>query len=197
MFEASADDLTRREKARIIKTAVTPRPIAWVSSIDTEGNENLAPYSSYNYANLTRPVVMFNSTLGPSGERKDTVNNAIETEEFAVNIVTSDLLNVMDTTSANLDPAESEFSYADIESAPCAVIDAPRVAEAAVTLECALYDTMEIYDSIMVLGEVNHVQIDPDVMSDGKIDSRKLDTVGRLGGPYYTVSEPVEFERQF
>lgn len=200
MYEANAHELEGREKARIIKTAVTPRPIAWISSVDASGHENLAPFSSYNYANLGReenPVVLFNSTVGPSGAKKDTVNNAIETEEFAVNIVTADLLEPMDRTAAKLDPHESEFEVAGLESAPCRTITAPRVADAAVTLECTLYDTHDIHDSIMVLGEVQYFHVDEAAMIDGKIDSRTLDTVGRLGGPFYTISDPVEYERQY
>jgi flavin reductase (DIM6/NTAB) family NADH-FMN oxidoreductase RutF len=64
-------------------------------------------------------------------------------------------------------------------------------------MECTLYDTFEVADRLMVLGEVVHFHVSEDVLTDGKVDQRELPTVGRLGGPYYTVSEPVEFERQF
>lgn len=197
MHEFVAAELSRDENARLIKSAVTPRPIAWISSIDESGQENLAPFSSYNYVGSREPVVMFNSPSEASGRLKDTARNILDTEEFAVNVVTKEHLEPMDRTSAKLSPEESEFEYARIERAPCRHIDPPRVADAVLTMECTLYDAIEVYDKLMILGDVCHYHISDTVMSDGKIDSRKIDTVGRLGGPYYTVSEPVDFERQF
>jgi flavin reductase (DIM6/NTAB) family NADH-FMN oxidoreductase RutF len=197
MNEFAARDLSPDENARIIKSAVTPRPIAWISTVDRNGTENLAPFSSYNYVGSSTPVVVFNSPSEASGRMKDTARNALETEEFAVNVVTEALIEAMDSTSASLSPEESEFEFADVERAECRRISPPRVADAVVTMECTLYDAIEVYDKLMILGDVEHYHVSDEVVIDGKIDSRALDTVGRLGGPYYTVSEPVEFERQF
>jgi flavin reductase (DIM6/NTAB) family NADH-FMN oxidoreductase RutF len=71
------------------------------------------------------------------------------------------------------------------------------VAEASVVMECTLHDSMTVHDRLMILGDVRYLHVDEDVMTDGTIDMRKLPTVGRLGGPYYTVSDRVDFERQF
>ena len=197
MPEYDVDALDGRENGRIIKCAVTPRPIAWISTVDEEGADNLAPFSSYNYVSSSQPVVLFNTPNADHGGLKDTARNALETGEFAVNVVTEPLMEAMDTTSASLPPGESEFDLAGLERAECRVIDAPRVADAAVTMECTLYDSIEIHDRITIFGEVQHYHVDDDVLVDGKIEMERLPTVGRLGGPYYTVSEPVEFERQF
>jgi len=197
MNEFAARELSPEENARIIKSAVTPRPIAWISTVDRNGIENLAPFSSYNYVGSSTPVVVFNSPSESSGRMKDTARNALETEEFAVNVVTEALMEEMDSTSASLPPGESEFEFADLERAECRRISPPRVADAVVTMECTLYDAIEVYDKLMILGDVEHYHVSDDVLIEGKIDSRALDTVGRLGGPYYTVSDPVEFERQF
>ena len=191
------EDLDDRENARIIKSAVSPRPIAWISTVDEEGVDNLAPFSSYNYVSSSRPVVLFNSPNADHGGLKDTAHNALETGEFAVNVVDEPLLEPMDATAATLPPEESEFDFADVERAECERIDPPRVADAAVTMECTLYDSVEIYDRITIFGEVVRFHVSEDVMTDGEIDSRKLETVGRLGGPYYTVSEVAEFERRY
>lgn len=193
----SADELDPDEHARIIKTVVTPRPIAWISTVDEDGNENLAPFSSYNYVAFHPPVVLFNSPSEASGRMKDTARNAIETEEFAVNVVTEAHLEAMDHTSASVPPEESEFELADVDRAECREIAPPRVADAVVTMECTLYDAIEVYEKVMILGDVQRYHFADDVLTDGKVDSRNLDTVGRLGGPYYTVSDPIEFERQF
>ena len=196
MTAYDVDTLTERERARIIKSAVSPRPIAWVSTRGEDGSENLAPYSSYNYISSANPVVVFSSPNADHGGLKDTARNALDTGEFAVNVVTEPLLDRMDATSEPLPSGESEFEAADVARAACDRIDAPRVADAPITFECTLYDSIEIYDRISVFGEVVRFHVDESVTTDGKVDSRLLATVGRLGGPYYTGTDPLSFERQ-
>lgn len=190
---ADVDDATT---ARAIKTLVTPRPIAWISSVGAEGVDNLAPFSAYNYLSHAPPVLHV-STSRRDGRLKDTAENVLETDVFAVNVVTADHLEAMDTTSAAIEPGESEFDVAGVERAACTAIDAPRVADAAATMECELAETVELAGRLVLYGEVVHVHVDDDRLLDGQVDSRTMDTVGRLGGPYYTVSQPDEFERQF
>lgn len=197
MSEFSAQELDPAENARLVKSAVTPRPIAWISTVDENGVENLAPFSSYNYVGSSRPVVVFNSPSESSGRMKDTARNALATEEFAVNVVTEALVEEMDRTSASVPPGESEFDLADVERAECRRIAPPRVADAVVTMECTLYDAIDVYDKVMILGDVQYYHVSEDALTDGRIDSRKIDTVGRLGGPFYTVADPIDFERQF
>jgi flavin reductase (DIM6/NTAB) family NADH-FMN oxidoreductase RutF len=197
MQEFDAAERSARDNARIIKSAVSPRPIAWISTRDDDGVDNLAPYSSYNYVSSDYPVVLFNSPNADHGGLKDTARNALEREEFAVNVVTEPLIAEMDSSSESLPPEESEFEHLDIDRASCRRIDASRVADAVVTMECTLYDSMEVHDRIVILGDVVYFHVSEEVMTDGKVDMRKMPTVGRLGGPYYTVSNPVEFERQF
>jgi flavin reductase (DIM6/NTAB) family NADH-FMN oxidoreductase RutF len=192
-----ADDLSPDERGRIVKCAVTPRPIAWVSTRSEDGHDNLAPFSSYNYVGSSTPVLMFTSSRRDDGTPKDSPRNAIETGEFAVNVVTTPLAEAMDATSASLPPEESEFDFADVERAECARIDAPRVADAPVTMECRLHDTIELYDRLVVMGDVVHFHVDDSVLTDGRIDMRTFVTVGRLGGPYYTAAERMELERRY
>ncbi len=191
------DSLEPRERARIIKSAVSPRPIAWISTTSPDGVDNLAPFSSYNYVSSDEPVVLFNTPYAEGDDQKDTPRNALETEEFAVNVVTEPLAEQMDTTAASLEADESEFDFAEVDRAPCERIGPPRVADAVVTMECTLYDSMRIRDRLTIFGDVEYVHVADDVLTDGQIDAAKFDTVGRLGGPYYTVSDLLEFERQF
>ena len=191
----AVEDMEDRAVSRIVKSVVNPRPIAWISTVDEEGRENLAPFSAYNYASSWPPVVMFSSSRR-EGRYKDSAENAVATGEFAVNVVTERLIEEMDATSTPLEPGESEFEYAGVERAPCEAISAPRVADAVATLECRLHDTVEVYDRLVVFGEAVHVHVADEVKTDGQIDALKVDTVGRLGGPYYTVSDPLDFERQ-
>ncbi|MFB6353507.1 MAG: flavin reductase family protein [Halobacteriales archaeon] len=186
-----------RTLARLVKTAVSPRPVAWVSTRSPDGVDNLAPYSSYNYLCLAPPVLQVNASPRADGRRKDTPRNAVESGAFAVNVVTAADLERMDRTSEAVPPDRSEFDLAGVDRAPCRTIAAPRVAGAAVTLECTLHDTLEVHDRTSLLGDVRFVHVDPAVTTDGDIDATELASVGRLGGPYYTVAEPVPYERQY
>lgn len=197
MKEFRPSDIDPDENARLVKTAVTPRPIAWISTVDEAGNENLAPFSSYTYVVTNRPVLVFNTASKASGRMKDTARNVLDTEEFAVNVVTRSTLEAMDSTAADLPPGESEFEFSDVERSDCREIAAPRVADAPVTMECTLYDHVEVYEKMMILGEVVYFHVSEEVITDGQVDARKLATVGRLGGPRYTLAEPTEFERQY
>jgi flavin reductase (DIM6/NTAB) family NADH-FMN oxidoreductase RutF len=168
---------------RLLSTAVTPRPIGWISTTSTEGVDNLAPYSFFNVVAVDPPVVMF-APVG-SGDLKDTPQNVTDTEQFVVNTVTRDLVEQMNATSATLESGESEFDHVGIERADSVVVDPPRVAAAKVAFECELYDWIEVGGSVLILGEVVHAHVDDSALTDGKLDIEKLDTVGRLAGSQY------------
>ncbi len=179
---------------RLLSTAVTPRPIAWVSSRGPAG-ENLAPYSFFNVVAVDPPVVMF-APVATAAAPKDTLTNAVETEAFVVNVVTRDLVEAMNASSATLDSAESEFAYAGVTPVEADRVDAPRVEEATVSFECELYDAHEVGGSTMVLGEVVRAHVDEDVLTAGRIDVDRLETVGRLAGNWYaSTDDRFEIER--
>lgn len=179
---------------RLLSGAVVPRPIAWVSSRGPAG-ENLAPYSFFNVVAVDPPVLMF-APVATAGDPKDTLANALETEAFVVNVVTEDLVEAMNATSATLPSEESEFEHARVTPIDADNVDAPRVEEATVSFECELYDAIEIGSSTMVLGEVVYAHVDESVMTDGKMDVEKLDAVGRLAGDWYaSTDDRYELER--
>ena len=179
---------------RLLSTAVTPRPIAWVSSGGPAG-ENLAPYSFFNTVAIDPPIVAF-SPVATAADPKDTLANALETEAFVVNVVTEDVVDAMNASSATLDAGESEFDHVGIDRAPSTRVDAPRVAASAVSLECELYDAVEVGTSTLVLGEVVYAHVAEDALTDGEIDMDRLDTVGRLAGGWYaSTDDRFELER--
>lgn len=169
---------------RLLSAAVVPRPIAWVSSRGPRG-ENLAPFSFFNVVAIDPPVVLV-APVGVGDDRKDTPENVLATEAFVVNVVTGDLVEAMNETAATLGPDESEFDRAGVTAVDATAVDAPRVEEAHVSLECALYDSMEVGGSTLLFGEVVHAHVDDELLVDGhKLDVTKLDAVGRLAGGYY------------
>ena len=183
---------------RTLAGAVVPRPIAWVSTTDPEGVDNLAPYSFFNVVAVDPPVVMFAPVDDPESPEglKDTPRNVRETEEFVVNVVTADLAEAMNETSATLPAGESEFDRAELTRAESRVVAPPRVAESPVAFECSLYETLSIGGSTMVLGEVEWVHVADEVTTDGDVDVEKLDALGRLSGSLYaTTDERFSMER--
>lgn len=179
---------------RLLTTLVAPRPIGWISTVDADGVRNLAPYSYFNLVHTDPPVVMFAAEDGGDG-LKDTPSNAVETGAFVVNLVTEALGERMDRTAREAAAAENEFESAGLDETPAATVDAPRVAASAAHLECAVRDTKRIHESTLVFGDVEYVHVDDDLLTDGTVDARKVDAVGRVGGPYFTGVDRLSLTR--
>jgi flavin reductase (DIM6/NTAB) family NADH-FMN oxidoreductase RutF len=182
------DPATAEGMYRTVTSIVTPRPIGWISTRSDDGHENVAPYSFFNGLNEENPpVVMFSSEDPAGGGLKDSVVNARETEAFVHNLVTEDLFEEMHATSDPIPPTESEFEHADLATEPARTVDAPRVAAAKAHFECTLYDDARIGDHVVVMGEIRHISVDDSLCTDGKVDIRKMNPVGRLTGDYYAT----------
>ncbi|MFC7046625.1 flavin reductase family protein [Halobacteriaceae archaeon GCM10025711] len=181
---------------RLLAGSVVPRPIAWVSTRSEDGVDNLAPFSFFNVVSVSPPLVMFAPVDRGPDTLKDTAANVRDTEEFVVNVVTMDLAEAMNATSATVPTDESEFDHAGVERAPASRVAPPRVAAADVAFECRLHDFVDVGASSMVLGEVVHAHVADDVATDGKVDVTKLDAVGRLSGNHYaTTRDRFSMER--
>lgn len=172
---------------------VAPRPIGWISSKDEQGRANLAPYSFFNAVAYVPPQVMFSSTEAPAdrdntGLRlKDSISNIESTGEFAVNIVTWDLREAMNRSSAPLPKGEDEFQHAGLSKAQGRLISAPLVAEAPIHLECRLTQIVELKSANpqapnrAVFGEVVGIHICEEVLKDGLVDTASLQPIARMG----------------
>ncbi|MFB6163545.1 MAG: flavin reductase family protein [Haloarculaceae archaeon] len=181
---------------RTLTGSVVPRPIGWISTTGPDGVDNLAPFSFFNVVSVDPPLVMFAPVDAGEGALKDTARNVIDTGEFVHNVVTRDLAEAMNATSATLDADESEFDHADLERAPSENVAPPRVADAVVSFECELSDSMDVGAGTLILGEVVLVHVDDAVATDGKVDVEKVDAVGRLAGNWYaSTADRFELER--
>ena len=180
------------------KALVAPRPIAWVSSVDTEGVLNLAPYSFFNAVADQPPTIVF-APNGPrrGGGDKDTLRNVETAKEFVVNLCNWDLRTQMNASSANVGPEVDEFALAGLTPAPCVHVGVPRVKEAPVALECRFMMRLRLPSSSpkvennLVIGEVVGIHIDDAIIDDGMIDMKKYRPVARLGYMDYSVVDNV------
>lgn len=180
------------------KAIVSPRPIGWISTLDGDGRANLAPYSYFNAVCDAPPIVMISST-----GYKDSAANIDATGEFVCNMVSYDLKDAMNVSSAPLPHGESEFDRAGLQMAPSNLVKAPRVAKALTALECRHLKTTRLQgldgkdtDSWMILGQVVAVHIDDSVLVDGRLDVTRVRPMSRLGyKDYAVVNEVFQMDR--
>lgn len=180
---------------------VSPRPIAWVSTVDREGRPNLAPFSFYNTFGSNPPVVVFSPTTRRDGSKKDTLLNLMEVPEFVISSAVDSLAEVMNASSKELPRYENEAAMLGLEMIPSLKVKPQRVKKSPVHMEGKVRQIIPIGDQPMsanlVIGEILCIHID-DAMLDiqGKIDPRKLQTLGRLGGQWFCrTSDLFELER--
>jgi len=167
---------------------VIPRPIGWISSIDADGNVNLAPYSFFNGVAYTPPQVMFSSTgQHEFGGLKDTVANIEASGEFVVNMATWDLRDPMNMSSAPAPHDVDEFELAGLTAEPAELVKPPRVKESPVHLECRYTQTVDLLTAkedqrnTVVFGEVIGIHIKDDIIVDGMVSYERMNPIGRLG----------------
>ncbi len=169
---------------------VTPRPIAWVTSIDLEGRVNLAPFSFFNAFGANPPVLVFSPTLRRDSSKKDTLLNIEATREFVVNAAVASLAEQVNQSSKELPFGESEVTYTGLHTIPSLKIKTPRLGESPVNLECKLLQIVPIgngpISANLIIGEIVMMHIADEVLDEkGKVDPRKLETVARLGGDFW------------
>ncbi|MEO5961113.1 MAG: flavin reductase family protein [Opitutaceae bacterium] len=170
---------------------ILPRPIAWVSTISTDGRTNLAPFSFFQGVTANPPTLMFVPVNLRDGTKKDTVRNIEQVPEFAVNLVSFALAESMNATAALLPYGESEFEKFGIAMAASQRIRPPRVADAPVAFECKLERIVQIGEGPLaanvVFGSILLAHVSDSVLgADGRPDAGKLDLIGRMGGESYT-----------
>lgn len=180
---------------------VTPRPIAWVTTVSPAGVVNLAPFSFFNAFGANPPVVVFSPTLRRDGSKKDTLLNLERLGEFVVHTAVADLAETVNLTSKEVPHDESELELAKLATVPSVKVRPPRVAAAPVAMECVVrqivpWGTGPIAANL-VIGEVVMMHVADEVL-DGKggVDPRKLKTVARLGGAFWChTSDLFELNR--
>ncbi|MGR3568308.1 flavin reductase family protein [Pseudooceanicola sp.] len=179
---------------------VTPRPIGWISTRDSDGRDNLAPYSFFNAVAYVPPQVMFASTSAKDDRdgTKDSVAVIRETGVFCVNIVEYAMRDVMNVSSAGFPAGTDEFVEAGIEKAEAKTVNCPYVAAAPAALECRLTEIVKLPGeaNFTVFGEVTGVHMRDDCLRDGIFDVTTYQPLTRLGyRDYAKISELFSLKR--
>ena len=193
-------ELSVREIYTLMVQLITPRPIAWVSSLASTGVTNLAPYSFFNGVGANPPTVVFCPANQRDGSPKDSLRNVLATQEFVVNVVSSADAEIMNQSSANFSSEISEFESLGIDTIASVKVSPPRVASALAQFECRLLQHIELgtgpAGANVVIGEIVMLHVDDSIIDDGIIDPAQLDNVGRLGGKAFTrTTDRFELDR--
>jgi len=188
------DSLDPQSRYKLLIGSVVPRPIAWTSTINRKGVHNLAPFSFFTVASRNPPMLCI--SVGPRTDQppdtKDTLSNIEEMKEFVINIVSLPLWNAMYESSRTHPPEADEFEKAGLTAAGCEVVRAPRVEEAAVSMECVLERVLELGTDHLVIGRMVRFHVRKELYENGRINVAKLQPLGRLTGNYTKIETIFE-----
>jgi flavin reductase (DIM6/NTAB) family NADH-FMN oxidoreductase RutF len=180
----------------ILASLVTPRPIAWVTTLGPDGIVNAAPFSFFNVLGAEPPIVGFCPGDRAVGMPKDTARNIRLNHEFVVNLVDESVAEAMNRTAATLPYGQSEISAAGLTIKPSSVVKPPCIAEAPASLECQEWGTLQIGDNRLVIGLVKRVHVRDELFDPAKlrIRSEKLHVIGRMAAPHWYCRTRDRFE---
>jgi flavin reductase (DIM6/NTAB) family NADH-FMN oxidoreductase RutF len=191
MLSLDPKELTVQRLHQLLLGAIGPRPIAFASTLDQDGNANLAPFSFFNVFSANPPILVFSpARSGRTGQSKDTFNNAKAVPEVVINVVNYNMVHQMSLASSPYAPGVDEFVKAGFTALASQKVAPFRVAEAPVQFECKVQQIIELGQEggagNLIICEVVQMHIHQDLLNEnGLIDQHKIDLVARMGGDWY------------
>jgi flavin reductase (DIM6/NTAB) family NADH-FMN oxidoreductase RutF len=195
-------ELPMADRYKIVVSTITPRPIAWITSMSKAGVVNAAPYSFFNAVGAEPPLIVLGLLkTGATRELKNTAANIVETGEFVVNLVSEADAEIMNLSSVDAPAHVSEIDYAGIETLPSAVVAPPRIASSPVSFECRKVAALDIGShQTVVIAEILIAHIGDAFISDPQklyLDTPAMKLIGRTHGSgwYVRNSDSFQLER--
>lgn len=186
------NSISTQELHQLLLTAVAPRPIAFASTVDKDGNVNLSPFSFFNVFSANPPILIFSpARRGKDNTTKHTYDNVKEVNEVVINIVNFPMVEQMSLSSTEYEKGVNEFIKSGFTPIASDKITPPRVAEAPVSFECIVDNVIELGTEggagNLIISRVVNIHIRDEYKgTDGLLDTEKLDLVARMGGNWYT-----------
>lgn len=183
-----------------LSSAVAPRPIAFASTMDNNGNPNLSPFSFFNVFSANPPILIFSPARRVrNNTTKHTLENILATKEVVINVVNFDMVHQASLSSTEYPEGVNEFDKAGLTMLKSDLVSPFRVAESPIQFECKVNDVVALGDQggagNLVICEVVKLHIEDDILdAEGSIDQEKLDLVARAGGNYYSRARSGFFE---
>ena len=191
MLSLDPKELTVQRLHQLLLGAIGPRPIAFASTLDADGNANLAPFSFFNVFSANPPILVFSpARSGRTGQSKDTFNNAKAVPEVVINVVNYNMVHQMSLASSPYAPGVDEFIKAGFTPLASEKVAPFRVAQAPVQFECKVNQIIELGQEggagNLIICEVVQIHIQEELLNEnGLIDQHKIDLVARMGGDWY------------
>ena len=200
MISVEPKDITTAQVQGYLQSAVGPRPIAFASTIDENGNPNLSPFSFFNVFSANPPILIFSpSRRVRDNTIKHTLINADATREVVINVVNFDMVQQTSLSSTEYADGVNEFLKAGFTAIPSDIVKPFRVAESPVQFECKVNDIISLGNQggagNLVICEVVKIHVSEAVLdANGAIDQYKIDLVSRMGGNWYSRANQGLFE---
>ncbi len=186
-------ELSKSQVYKLLISALIPRPIALVSTINQDGVVNVAPFSFFGAMSSKPPIIYVSIDRKRDGDKKDTLKNIELTGDFVVNIVTEEIAEKMNICAVDFPYGISESQIAGLTPVQSELVKSPRIAESPINFECKVLKIIEIGDApnSVVFGEILLFHVNDEILENGIVNPRKLKVVGRLGGNFYTLVDNV------
>lgn len=200
MISIDPKEVTTQKLHGYLQSAVGPRPIAFASTIDADGNPNLSPFSFFNVFSANPPILIFSPARRVRDNTvKHTLTNVVETREVVINVVNFDMVQQTSLSSTEYAEGVNEFLKAGFTAIPSDIVKPFRVKESPVQFECRVNEIISLGNEggagNLVLCEVLKMHVDEAILDDnGNIDQHKIDLISRLGGNWYSRSNKGLFE---
>ena len=185
-------DITVSKLHSLLLSTIAPRPIAFASTVDEEGNPNLSPFSFFNVFSANPPIMIFSpSRRVRDNSEKHTLHNVRATKEVVINVVSYDIVHQMSLSSTEYPKKVNEFEKSGLNMLESDLVKPFRVAESPVHFECRVNDIIELGKEggagNLIICELLKLHISNDVLNpDDTVNQEQLDLVARAGGSYYS-----------
>ena len=194
------DTLSIPERHGYLLSAIAPRPIAFATTIDKDDKVNLSPFSFFNVFSSNPPILIFSpARSGKDNTTKHTLQNVKEVAECTISIVNYPMVEQMSLASSNYPKGVNEYVKAGFTEINSDIVKTPRVGESPVSFECKVQDIVELGNQgaagNLVICRVVKIHVNKAFLDEnGRLDTVKLDLVGRMGGVWYSRANGDLFE---
>ncbi|MBS2035306.1 flavin reductase family protein [bacterium] len=193
--------MSAKDTYKLVVSTIVPRPIAWVTTQNSQGQLNAAPYSFFNAMSGQPPILVLGIGNRENGEPKDTLKNIQETGQFVINLVNQELASAMNVTATPFPYGINELEQAGLTTSPAQLVKPPKITESPVAFECELLQTVRVCEAnTIVIGRALAMHIQDRYLLDAAkhyVNTPELKLIGRMHGAgwYTNTSELFQIER--
>ena len=191
MLEINPKDLSTKDLHGYLLSSVGPRPIALVSTIDSDGRPNLSPFSFFNVFSANPPIAIFSPARRVrNNTTKHSLQNAALTKEVVINVVSYPIVEQTSLSSTEYKEGVNEFIKSGLTPLESIQVKPFRVKESPVQMECLVKDIISLGEKggagNLVVCEIVKMHISENILNEHhQIDPNKIDLVGRMGANWY------------